>query len=368
MLRWETLVGIVGMSCVVAACGPDLPRECGCLMSLGGNRCIEEAVERVDSLTTLGFEITESPMGRKGTKLGASSEVALYEGEVVRVELAAQATMSKDKRKRAEPGDLRPICVAARVELGADPNNFVDAGAIVDIYDATSNVWSSLGALNPQALMLRCQGGRILETSVQREGTTPLPASACGTKPATAAELAARKNQFKTAASGSRIFFQSGVRGTESVIPFTQAATPATRFTCGACAPQCPAGTCGADGCGGTCACSNGQPCVGGICQCVPQCPANACGADGCGGQCSCSAGLRCIRGSCTSCRCEAGQCGTNVCGDDCGGCRRGQHCDGGTCVANDPCTAPAIWCECLQVCMNRTFCRRAEDEDRCVD
>ncbi len=56
------------------------------------------------------------------------------------------------------------------------------------------------------------------------------------------------------------------------------------------CVPNCPAGACGDDGCGGSCGtCASGQTCsASGQCvgACTPKCPAGACGDDGCGGSC----------------------------------------------------------------------------------
>lgn len=41
----------------------------------------------------------------------------------------------------------------------------------------------------------------------------------------------------------------------------------ATRGACSGCVPTCPAGSCGNDGCGGTCACAAGSVCAEGMCQ-----------------------------------------------------------------------------------------------------
>ena len=41
----------------------------------------------------------------------------------------------------------------------------------------------------------------------------------------------------------------------------------ATRGKCSGCTPVCPPGTCGDDGCGGTCGCVNGTVCNGGVCE-----------------------------------------------------------------------------------------------------
>jgi hypothetical protein len=52
---------------------------------------------------------------------------------------------------------------------------------------------------------------------------------------------------------------------------------------CLACVPVCSAGSCGDDGCGGTCKCPSGETCVNNKCVCIPQCNGKICGADGVG-------------------------------------------------------------------------------------
>jgi hypothetical protein len=60
------------------------------------------------------------------------------------------------------------------------------------------------------------------------------------------------------------------------------------------CLDTCEPGTCGDNGCGGTCACVDGDSCVDGLC-CVPDCGVKACGSDGCGGLCgTCETGFAC--------------------------------------------------------------------------
>lgn len=63
------------------------------------------------------------------------------------------------------------------------------------------------------------------------------------------------------------------------------------------CAPNCPANSCGSDGCGGTCSCPSGQTCnsTKTCVACAPVCSKGTCGnPDGCGGTCGCSVGEVC--------------------------------------------------------------------------
>ncbi len=85
------------------------------------------------------------------------------------------------------------------------------------------------------------------------------------------------------------------------------------------CTPSCAAGTCGADGCGGTCACAPGAVCLATSTCCQPTCAANACGSDGCGGTCSCAPGAVCLATSlCCQPSCAANTCGADGCGGTC--------------------------------------------------
>jgi hypothetical protein len=67
------------------------------------------------------------------------------------------------------------------------------------------------------------------------------------------------------------------------------------------CVPQCDDTTCGSDGCGGICVCSQSQHiCLEGNCVCVPNCESKECGADGCAGTCGqCADYQVCIAGKC---------------------------------------------------------------------
>lgn len=127
------------------------------------------------------------------------------------------------------------------------------------------------------------------------------------------------------------------------------------------CQPACGAGMiCKSGQCVSTCnpACSNGQTCVNGqcitpggcspvctvneVCQngkcaCVPNCPANSCGSDGCGNICACSSGQVCENQTCSSCSptCATGACGSsNGCGGVCA-CSSGQICKDSKCVTD---------------------------------
>lgn len=70
------------------------------------------------------------------------------------------------------------------------------------------------------------------------------------------------------------------------------------------CAPNCPANSCGSDGCGGTCSCPSGQTCnsTQTCVACAPVCSPNTCGnPDGCGGTCGCSVGQVCSNNTCVT-------------------------------------------------------------------
>ncbi len=117
------------------------------------------------------------------------------------------------------------------------------------------------------------------------------------------------------------------------------------------CVPSCGAGSCGDDGCGGTCACAPGSTCdaASKTCKsaCVPACSGKDCGDNGCGGSCgNCLKGT-CTAGKCVSCEkaCDGKDCGDDGCGGTCGTCTTGT-CGGagvagkcGSCVAETPCT-----------------------------
>lgn len=126
-----------------------------------------------------------------------------------------------------------------------------------------------------------------------------------------------------------------------------------------ACVPECEAGSCGSDGCGGTCGCDEGSVCVEELC-CDPECDGIVCGdeaADGCGGTCGCDADGVCVEGACCAPVCDGVACGPDT-GDGCGGtcgCGEGSvclegaccqaSCDGGTCGSTaDGCGGP---CSC---------------------
>lgn len=97
---------------------------------------------------------------------------------------------------------------------------------------------------------------------------------------------------------------------------------------CEGCTPSCAPGTCGGDGCGGTCACPSGAVCMPDQTCCQPN--SDPCGPDGCGG----------THGACPcDPSCDGKQCGDDGCGGTCGTCDAGTMCDGGTCAGG--CVAP---------------------------
>ena len=111
-----------------------------------------------------------------------------------------------------------------------------------------------------------------------------------------------------------------------------------------ACSPACSTGqecvngTCTAPT--STCSpiCKSNEKCVNNTCVCQPNCPANSCGSDGCSGTCACPTGQTCSNQTCSSCvpNCTAGVCGTS---DNCGGvcgCTAGNVCQSGTCVTDN--------------------------------
>ena len=120
--------------------------------------------------------------------------------------------------------------------------------------------------------------------------------------------------------------------------PYQQTVTPAIH--CGACTPSCAPGTCGNDGCGGTCACGSGSVCTPNHTCCTPSCAPGTCGSDGCGGTCGCASGSVCLSNqTCCTPSCAPGTCGSNGCGGTCG-CSAGTVCESGQCVT-PICNAP---------------------------
>jgi hypothetical protein len=71
------------------------------------------------------------------------------------------------------------------------------------------------------------------------------------------------------------------------------------------CQPQCAGRECGSNGCNGSCGtCPQNNTCsTAGQCQCQRSCNGTSCGAnsDGCGGVCACANGQDCVSGQCTS-------------------------------------------------------------------
>ena len=120
------------------------------------------------------------------------------------------------------------------------------------------------------------------------------------------------------------------------------------RFYTG-CQPDCSAGDCADDGCGGLCGvCEPDTTCD---CACAPDCSGQTCGGDGCGGSCgACDEGLLCEGGQCVvacedACaepgarQCDASEGGYQICDD---------HDDDGCLEWGAP-----IPCEEAQVCSN---------------
>src|SRR4051812_49506406 len=85
------------------------------------------------------------------------------------------------------------------------------------------------------------------------------------------------------------------------------------------CTPSCAPGTCGGDGCGGTCACASGALCLANQTCCTPSCAPGTCGSDGCGGTCTCASGALCLANqTCCTPSCAPGTCGSDGCGGTC--------------------------------------------------
>ena len=97
----------------------------------------------------------------------------------------------------------------------------------------------------------------------------------------------------------------------------------------------------GADGCGG----DLGSPGFANApCQCLPSCAPDTCGDDGCGGLCACTQEWQiCAEGACVcgvEPSCDGKECGDDGCGGACGACEAGGTCaasDGGTICAFAP-------------------------------
>ena len=128
----------------------------------------------------------------------------------------------------------------------------------------------------------------------------------------------------------------------------------------GPCEPSCAGKECGPDGCSGTCGeCPPDESCntLGQCAQgCQPACQGKECGADGCGGTCgTCSLFEVCTdAGQCSNC---IAQCGDKVCGDDgcggsCGACEEGQICSQGACLDGF-----GIPCQFLEDCPEGFIC-----------
>ena len=120
--------------------------------------------------------------------------------------------------------------------------------------------------------------------------------------------------------------------------------------------------------CGETCGvCAEGDVCRDGVCHCNPLCDGSSCGADGCGGVCACPDGTTCDSGDiCVSetvcdntCLEQGKECGT-VCGEDCGSCGDGQNCSEGVCICQVDCDDDACG---INACGGNCFC---EDEKVC--
>jgi Cys-rich repeat protein len=175
------------------------------------------------------------------------------------------------------------------------------------------------------------------------------------------------------------------------------------------CAPNCPARTCGSDGCGGSCECDlpNDQ-CQNGVCVCTRSCAGKECGDDGCGGSCTdtcgslehcesnlcvcdyadclgtcCSSGDVCNLGTgqCCTPQCSGKVCGPDGCGHTCGSCLSNEICQNGQCVCvpacagkecgDDGCGGTCATCPGGQVCYDYECCTpncsgRACGDDGC--
>lgn len=78
---------------------------------------------------------------------------------------------------------------------------------------------------------------------------------------------------------------------------------------------------------------------------CTPNCPANSCGANGCGGTCSCGTGLSCCAGACVDLANDTDNCGS--CGRSCAG-----GCVHGVCACPGP--DPGLCPPCSPSCRGR--------------
>ena len=107
------------------------------------------------------------------------------------------------------------------------------------------------------------------------------------------------------------------------------------------CLPQCAGMECGDDLCGDVCGiCPEVAPiCNNGICalDCIPDCEGKECGPDGCEGSCGECPGGTCVDATCCFPDCAGKDCGADGCGGDCGQCAPDAVCTGqGICCTPD--------------------------------
>lgn len=99
------------------------------------------------------------------------------------------------------------------------------------------------------------------------------------------------------------------------------------------CQPQCSGRECGSNGCSGSCGtCPANNTCTAaGQCQCQRSCDGTSCGAnsDGCGGVCACANGQDCISGRCTKVPTTYESCTPNSGSFGPGNCAAGHLCVG---------------------------------------
>jgi peptidoglycan/xylan/chitin deacetylase (PgdA/CDA1 family) len=121
-----------------------------------------------------------------------------------------------------------------------------------------------------------------------------------------------------------------GLSASSAWFPY-RTGTPAA--DCDPCTPSCAPGSCGDNGCGGTCACAGGEVCLADQTCCHPN--ANTCGPDGCGGS----------HGPCACVPiCAGQQCGDDGCGGSCGACALGTTCASGACVGGCAPSWSPLW------------------------